>query len=225
MSKRSYQETTSDGTPGKSDASILLDLLTLPVSTLEILSNIRFEPEQGAADHDISAKTLKVSVSTSDAQHKIKAKAAHKEGEAINWHLDELVRLPVYDRYSSALVFELDPGTKILGIGGDPDAVASLWFQDLVDDEETEVRIPVVAGKDIDLLRQNVLNENCKKTHEYDIVGHLICTVKLDSGLDEDHYAYVRQIQVSDSSSWDRCCRFADTQQKRHEMEQYHNAE
>jgi len=188
------------------EAKVPRNYLGWETGTLEILSDIRFEPASGSVD-SVGAKKLKISVSSSDAQYKIKAKSAHTEGQNVSWSLDETVRLPLYDRYSSSLVFELDPGTKIMGLGSEADAVATLWFQDLVDDEETEVRIPLVSADNISILRQNVINKAFAETHKYETLGYLVCKVKLDSGLDPDHLSY------------------ADTQTKRHEAETYLSAE
>lgn len=78
---------------------------------------------------------------------------------------------------------------------------------ELVDDEETEVRVPIVTADDIQELRQNYLNEQAAKTHEYTVVGWLTTTVLLDSGLDEDHEEY------------------STTQTARHEFETYDRVE
>jgi hypothetical protein len=78
----------------------------------------------------------------------------HDDG-SVNWDLDEMIRLPVYDRYASSLTFELGSSGLPLVAGG-PDAIAVLWLQDLVDDEEEELRIPLITGKDLKNLRQQV---------------------------------------------------------------------
>lgn len=77
-----------------------------------------------------------------------------------------------------------------------------------MDDEETEVRVPIVTAEDdLQELRQNYLNDQAQKTHKYTIVGWLSTTVMLDSGLDEDHEKY------------------ATTQTARHEFETYDRIE
>lgn len=77
-------------------------------------------------------------------------------------------------------------------------------LKDLVDDESTEIRIPIViAEEDGGALRQNYLSDQTQKTHKYTTVGWLVTTVHLDSGLDEDHEQY------------------ATTQTQRHEFETY----
>ena len=64
---------------------------------------------------------------------------------------------------------------------------ASLWLQDITDDEEQEIRIPVVIAKKAAQIRQNYLNDVALKTHDCQRVGWLTCRVMLDSGLDADH--------------------------------------
>ena len=83
------------------------------------------------------------------------------------------------------------------------DFLSLTGLYELVDDEETEVRVPIITADDITELRQNYLNEQAAKTHEYTVVGWLTTTVLLDSGLDEDHEQY------------------STTQTARHEFETY----
>lgn len=45
------------------------------------------------------------------------------------------------------------------------------------------IRVPVIKGKDITLLRQNYLNEQMLKTHPHEIIGYISCTIRLDPGL------------------------------------------
>jgi hypothetical protein len=48
-------------------------------------------------------------------------------------------------------------GSAHLGIlGSEAKALAVLWLQELVDDEERVIRIPVLKSKDLKQLRQNV---------------------------------------------------------------------
>ncbi len=64
------------------------------------------------------------------------------------------IRLPVYNRYSSAVQFQIGSG-GIGPIGQDADFFAVWWFKDLPDDEETTVRIPVLKSGNQKQLRQN----------------------------------------------------------------------
>lgn len=49
------------------------------------------------------------------------------------------------------------------------------------------VRLPVLTGDDISLLRENYFSEAMQKTHKFELVGHITCTVRIDPGLDPDH--------------------------------------
>ena len=120
--------------------------------TVEILSDIRFEPTAG---NDTNLPSQKLKIFTSDADFKISSKDARVEGNAVVWSLEEPLRVPAYDRYASALVFELGSSSGVLGIGGGADAVATLWLQELLDDEEQEIKIPVITGKNLNRLRQH----------------------------------------------------------------------
>lgn len=63
-----------------------------------------------------------------------------------------------------------------------------LGLSELVDDEPKEIRLPIIVPQSsAAALRVNYINEQCKKTHNVEIVGWLTTTVVLDSGLDEDH--------------------------------------
>lgn len=98
----------------------------------------------------------------------------------LTWEFDQL-RLPVYTRYASSVYFEFGTGGLL---DRKPDAIAVLWLKDVLDDEETTIEVPVVVGKDLRQLRQNVLNDFAKKTHDYQVIGTLKVQIRVDSGLD-----------------------------------------
>ncbi|KAG8695995.1 hypothetical protein FRC08_007433 [Ceratobasidium sp. 394] len=164
------------------DAKLPRNMLGWDTGTVEILSDITITPEPNATGK-LPAKPTKLTISTTDSTEHIPPKSATLSDGRHSYSIDKL-RLPVYSRYNSSCVFEFGGGGIV---GGAPDAVAVLWLKDLVDDEETDVRVPVVVGKDLRQLRQNVLNEQAEKTHKYEVVGWLTTRIKLDAGLDEDH--------------------------------------
>ncbi|KIO34237.1 hypothetical protein M407DRAFT_3653 [Tulasnella calospora MUT 4182] len=130
-------------------------------------------------------KGTNIVVSTTDStDHVSKAQVAVDSATGkLTWEFDQL-RLPVYTRYASSVYFEF-------GTGGlfdrKPDAIAVLWLNDVVDDQETMVEIPVVVGKDLKQLRQNFLDDFAKKTHDYQVIGTLKVQIRVDAGLDMDH--------------------------------------
>jgi hypothetical protein len=45
------------------------------------------------------------------------------------------------------------------------------------------IRIPVVKGDNMSVIRQNYMNDQMFKTHKHKIIGYITCTVRLDPGL------------------------------------------
>jgi hypothetical protein len=88
-------------------------------------------------------------------------------------------------------VFELGSASALAKLvpkkNADPDAIAVLWLQDLTDDIEQLVKIPVLVGENLSNLRQNAINDQTAKHHNFKVVGWLETTLLLDSGLDENH--------------------------------------
>jgi hypothetical protein len=138
---------------------------------------------------DFTAKATRLNIVTSEKNSILPKKEAEVSGNKVSWSFDTL-RLPVYSRYQSSLVFEIGKGggpLSVLGVGVVPDAIAVLWMQDLTDDVEQQVQLPILVGKDLSNLRQNAINDQTAKHHDFEVVGMLTARIKLDSGLDEDH--------------------------------------
>jgi hypothetical protein len=157
-------------------------MLGWDTGTVEILKPIEVSIE---SEHQSSFSLSKQSlvVSTTDSTEKIGSPVGDSDNARITWNVD-MVRLPVYNRYSTALTFEI--GSKG-GIGpgkGKPSALAILWLQDYLDDEEIDIKVPVLVSKDLRTLKQNYINEHTAKGHEYKVVGWLTTRIKIDTGLD-----------------------------------------
>jgi hypothetical protein len=159
------------------------NMLGWDTGTVEVVGDVSIE---AVGDHDF--KTKKLSFSTTEHEYKAPSKVARVEGSGrITWDLPEdVVRLPVYNRYASALLFEIGSGGPGF-IGQDSDYIAMVWLQDVLDNEETSVRVPVIKSSKLEIVRQNYINDQTAKTHKYDVVGYLTCKVIIDSGLDGDH--------------------------------------
>lgn len=126
--------------------------------TVEVLSDIR------GIGLDASFASKRLVLRTTDDVEKIPRSAARQDGGDIIWALgkgdeNEECRLPVYNRYASALVFDIG-GTK-------PDAIAVLWLQDIADDEEQEVELDIMEGKDLDKLSQCYISKQTKISYVY----------------------------------------------------------
>lgn len=155
--------------------------------TLEV-GDVRFDVD--AANKELFAPhATQLRVVTSESVEVLPKKEAEVHGSTIAWDMDTL-RLPVYSRYQSSVIFEIGKGGGVLaplGVGVMPDAIAVLWMQDLTDDVEQEVKLPVLVSKDFVTLRQNAINDQTAKHHDFQVIGMLTARLKLDSGLDEDH--------------------------------------
>ncbi|EKM56362.1 uncharacterized protein PHACADRAFT_172085 [Phanerochaete carnosa HHB-10118-sp] len=162
-------------------------LLGWETGTLEVVGGIRIEPEPGLGGGGGGFDTKKLEICVTDDSYKVPSSAARVENGAVLWDPPvDKVRLPVYNRYSSAVVFEIGSG-GIGPLGSGCDFMAACWFKDVPDDEETQIRVPVIKSPHLKQLRQNYINEQTKQTHKYEVVGWLTATVVLDSGLDPDH--------------------------------------
>ena len=200
---------------GKISVSILFKgvQLNLPrelsgwdTGTVCITEPIRVEPVEGT---DFEWREKKLVLSTLEAKEKLSKREARQDGNALIYDIDEPIRLPTYDRYSSALYFDYGGSSVKIGpLGKTRDAFATLCeldnasqssarvadlpppsgLSELVDDEPKEIRLPIIVPQSsAAALRVNYINEQCKQTHNVEIVGWLVTTVVLDSGLDEDH--------------------------------------
>lgn len=129
-------------------------LLGWDTGTAEILGHITIEP---LPTFHSGFQTKKLTFSTTDQTYKVPSSSANVDESSgkVTWDLPvDKVRLPVYNRYSSAILFEIGSG-GIGPLGSDCDFVAMCWLKDVVDDEETEIRVPVLKGAKLKVLRQN----------------------------------------------------------------------
>lgn len=105
-----------------------------------------------------------------------------------------LVRIPIYDRYKSRVSFEVGRSGVVSTLAAllptEKLHLAVLWLYTLEDDVETEIRLPILSGKRLKKLKQNVIGDQTKATHEYEVCGYLKFKARLDPGLDPDHEKY-----------------------------------
>lgn len=127
-------------------------MLGWETGTLEVLGGIRIEP---SPDFSGGFSTKKLEICVTDGSYKVPSSAAQVENGAVGWNPPvDKVRLPVYNRYSSAVVFEIGGG-GIGPVGQDCDFIAACWFKDVPDDEETQIRVPVIKSPHLKQIRQN----------------------------------------------------------------------
>ena len=153
--------------------------------TVEILNPVKVTIDTDY-QQSFGLKTKNLILSTTDSTEKIpKSMVEGASDSEVTWNLEDTLRLPTYSRYNTALTFQFGSASK-------PAALASLWLKELADDEEQRIKIPVVVCEDLKQLRQNVINESTKKTHDFTIVGWLETVVRVDRGLDPDHEKHTK---------------------------------
>jgi hypothetical protein len=136
---------------------------------------------------DFSASSTSLTIKTSDSQENLSKKEAEVHGDSVFWESEDL-RMPIYSRYSSSVVFELGSkgGLKSLIGKAGPAAIAVLWLQDLTDDVEQSVKLPIFIGENLETLRQNAINDQTAEHHNFELIGWMTVVLKLSSGLDLD---------------------------------------
>ncbi|KAI0325709.1 hypothetical protein GY45DRAFT_1339924, partial [Cubamyces sp. BRFM 1775] len=128
------------------DAKLPPNLLGFDTGTLEI-RDVSVRSGLG----DLSKCEVRLKTTTAEAEEKVSRKTAEKRGDQIVWSPDGLTKLPVRQRYASALLISFrdksgfkSSGRKALGV---------LWLRDIVDRAEGPVEISLWRAKDGDYSR------------------------------------------------------------------------
>ena len=133
--------------------------------------------------------------------HRADADVVHEDKSKGN----DNVRLPVQYRYRSPVFFELHPA----GRGSSKSAYASLWLQDLVDNEEADFDIPIWKCDNPLRLSQNYITEaNYKDIPDMGLeeVGRLRFHGRFKPGTDRDHLNFVSDNDSRETiETWEAC--------------------
>lgn len=129
-----------------------------------------------------SNKFKKLVLSTVDGEQKF-----DKPSSENTWTPTDMIRLPVYTRFASALVIELhDTGFDLVHRGAD--AIALLWLKDIEEHIEQEIELPVWSGDSDKLatLKENVVTDSYRSRHgkNFEQIGSLKVKLRVDPGLD-----------------------------------------
>lgn len=154
--------------------------------TLEVGDvQVELDDEERAA---FPASGTSLKIRTTDISEILHKKEAEVHDQTMFWENEDL-RIPIYSRYCSSVVFEMGSKFTVRTLIGKspPEAIAVLWLQDLSDDVEQSVKIPIFTGDNLRILRQNAINDETAKHHNFKLVGWMTVVLKLSSGLDLDH--------------------------------------
>lgn len=154
----------------------------------------------------------KIKLRTGGSVGKISRKSCKLEGSDVVYDTSDesyrdSLRLPVKHRYRSPVVFEFHSQGK-----RGATAYAILWLQHLVDNEETDIDLPIWTTKFGPRLTQNYITEKNWKAKEVpgleDLteVGRLQFRCKFSPGIDESHEQFVVDNDSRETfETWEAC--------------------
>ncbi|KAK8171031.1 hypothetical protein BKA80DRAFT_298330 [Phyllosticta citrichinensis] len=154
----------------------------------------------------------KLRMRTGGSTAKVPRTGAHQleDGDGVYWDVAQKdgqseVRLPVKYRYRSPVVFEFHVSGK-----RKPDAHAVVWLQHLIDNENTEIDIPIWQCMNPARLTLNYITEdNCKGEpglEDLKEVGRLRFSGRFKAGMDESHEAFIMDNDSRETyETWEAC--------------------
>lgn len=180
------------------------NMLGWDVGTFEFVSNKILAKDYG--------RQCKIKLRTGGSTGKVSRKAGNLDGKDLSYDISDetfrdSLRMPVKHRYRSPVVFEFHNQGK-RGAA----AYATLWLQHLVDNEETDIDIPIWTTKNGARLTQNYITEKNWKAKEIpgleDLteVGRLQFKCKFSPGIDESHEQFVTDNDSRETfETWEAC--------------------
>ncbi|OOQ90074.1 C2 domain protein [Penicillium brasilianum] len=180
------------------------NMLGWDVGTFEFVSNKILAKDYG--------RQSKIRLRTGGSTGKITRKAGSLDGKDLSYDISDesfrdSLRMPVKHRYRSPVVFEFHTKGKRHAA-----AYAVLWLQHLVDNEETDIDIPIWTTKNGARLTQNYITEQNWKAKEVpgleDLteVGRLQFKCKFSPGIDESHEQFVTDNDSRETfETWEAC--------------------
>jgi len=104
------------------------------------------------------------------------------------WDLGgHVVRLPVRQRYGSSFVVEFHAKLQ-----RKPVAYSVFWLNDIIDNETTDLRLPIWKTKDALQLTQNYMENPRDRSHiNAEQIGEFHITLRFKMGMDESHRTYI----------------------------------
>jgi hypothetical protein len=154
-------------------------------------------------------KAGNVKIHTGGSSGKLGKDIAESSANGTSWATSQKngtpVRFPVKYRYRSPIAFEFSTsGSR------KPDAYATIWLKDLVDNEKTDFDIPIWSTKNpARILHNYITEENFKELSRVDDlkeVGRLKFSGRFKAGIDEDHASFATDNDARETQeSWEAC--------------------
>ncbi|KAJ5716958.1 hypothetical protein N7488_002604 [Penicillium malachiteum] len=157
-------------------------------------------------------RIAKIKMRTGGSTGKIPRPSGNLDGSDVVYETSDeafrdSLRMPVKHRYRSPVVFEFHTQGK-----RGPAAYAILWLQHLVDNEDTDIDIPIWTTKSGARLTQNYITEENWRAKEVPgledlkTVGRLQFRCKFSPGIDDSHEQFVIDNDSRETfETWEAC--------------------
>jgi len=133
------------------EAKLSPNLLGFDIGTLHFKSLKVVEADAKVSD-ELSACKLKIG--TPSRSLKVSNDDADEDDESVEWEPDQPLLLPLERRYSEAMVVKF----KSTSMRSNTKATAVLWLRDLIDNDETAVRVGIWQSKNFHRIEQNYMS-------------------------------------------------------------------
>jgi len=152
---------------------------------------------------------IKLKLRTGGSSATVKKESCSQEGQGVEWNISGITnnprpRLPVRYRYRSPVFIELHISGK-----RSTEHFAAIWLSELVDNEETDLDLPIWKCNSSVRLSQNyITQDNFKNIPDLDIeeVGRIRFRARFKAGTDRDHYRFVSDNDSRETiESWEAC--------------------
>ncbi|KAI0654107.1 hypothetical protein C8Q70DRAFT_1029821 [Cubamyces menziesii] len=193
------------------DAKLPPNLLGFDTGTLEVRDvSVRSDLE------DLSKCEVRLKTTTAEAEEKVSRKTAERRGDQIVWSPDGPTKLPVRQRYASALLVSFrdksafkSSGRKALGV---------LWLRDIVDRAEGPVELSLWRAKDGDYsrLKLNYVPPNGDLAYwdsdkeKVERIGSVSLDLVFWPGVSEKHHEMLGDAGAKKRAAWDEYHRQKD---------------
>ncbi|KAI0634023.1 hypothetical protein C8Q77DRAFT_721518 [Trametes polyzona] len=186
------------------EAKLPPNLLGFDTGTLEI-RDISVQSDLS----ELAKCEVRLKTTTAEAEEKVSRKAAERRGGRIVWAYDGATKLPVRQRYASALLvsFRDKSGFKSSG----RKALAVLWLRDLVDRAEGPVEVSLWRAKDGDYsrLKLNYVPPDGDLAYwdsdrdRFERVGTAALELAFWPGISEKHHELLGGAGAKKRAAWD----------------------
>ncbi|KAI0363405.1 hypothetical protein BV20DRAFT_975731 [Pilatotrama ljubarskyi] len=186
------------------EAKLPPNLLGFDTGTLEI-RDVSVQSELG----DLAKCEIRLKTTTAEAEEKLSRKTVERRGEKLVWSTEGASKLPVRQRYASALLISFRDASGFKSSGRK--ALGVLWLRDIVDRAEGPVEVSLWRAKDGDYsrLKLNYVPPNGDLSYwdsdnkKIERVGIVTLDLVFWPGISEKHHEMLSGAGSKKRAAWD----------------------